>query len=265
MSLLRSLGEEQWTARTLAGEWQVRDVAAHLLDGQVRRLSLQRDQLRLEADTRGGDSYEDLVQFLNRLNHMWVDAFRRVSPTLLIGMLDQIGPQLAKFYESLDPMAPAFFPVAWAGQQESLCWMDVGRDYTELWHHQAQIRDAVGAPPLLSQEWLTPLLELSVHAIPVSLSGAPATAGTTVTFTVLGDTGGSWTATAAGRTWALEAGRPDSPSAEVRLSPDDAWRLFYNALPMDTALERAEVHGDPDLARRLLGARSVMVSRRSTP
>ena len=40
----------------------------------------------------------------------------------------------------------AIFSVAWAGESESENWFDVARDYTERWHHQQQIRDAVGRP-----------------------------------------------------------------------------------------------------------------------
>ena len=39
VSLLRGLGESDWTRPTLAGAWRVRDVAAHLLDGDLRKLS----------------------------------------------------------------------------------------------------------------------------------------------------------------------------------------------------------------------------------
>src|SRR5688572_4941575 len=43
MALLRSLTAEEWMAPTVAGAWTVRDVAAHLLDTGLRRLSMHRD------------------------------------------------------------------------------------------------------------------------------------------------------------------------------------------------------------------------------
>jgi hypothetical protein len=33
--------------------------------------------------------------------------------------------------------------VAWAGEAESKNWFHVARDYSEKWHHQQQIREAV--------------------------------------------------------------------------------------------------------------------------
>jgi hypothetical protein len=43
MELLRDLTPEDSSRPTLAGSWTVRDVAVHILDGQARRLSFQRD------------------------------------------------------------------------------------------------------------------------------------------------------------------------------------------------------------------------------
>lgn len=53
------------------------------------------------------------------------------SLTLADWQLPTTSCDLAKFFASLDPFAPAIFPVAWAGEQESFNWMDVARDYTE--------------------------------------------------------------------------------------------------------------------------------------
>src|SRR5438445_149211 len=41
--LLRGLSDAEWTARAV-GTWTVKDVAAHLLDTSLRRLSVQRDR-----------------------------------------------------------------------------------------------------------------------------------------------------------------------------------------------------------------------------
>ena len=39
LELLRSLTGREWEAQTLAPAWKVKDVAAHLLDTQLRKLS----------------------------------------------------------------------------------------------------------------------------------------------------------------------------------------------------------------------------------
>ena len=66
LELLRSLTPADWQRPTLARQWTVKDVAAHLLDGNLRTLSMLRDGHfgPAPADT----SYVGLVVHLNRLN-----------------------------------------------------------------------------------------------------------------------------------------------------------------------------------------------------
>src|SRR5206468_2720655 len=109
MSLLRGLPAEEWEKPTVARAWRVRDVAAHLLDTQLRRLSVQRDGHSLPPD-------RPLLEFLNHLNATWVEAARRFSPRVIVDLLDATGRTLASFIESLDPHGEAPFPVAWAGE-----------------------------------------------------------------------------------------------------------------------------------------------------
>ena len=43
IDLLRSLAPDDWERQTIAPRWKVKDVAAHLLDTQLRTLSFGRD------------------------------------------------------------------------------------------------------------------------------------------------------------------------------------------------------------------------------
>lgn len=43
--------------------------------------------------------------------------------------------------------------MSWAGEDGDAGWLDIGREFTEQWHHQMQIRDAVGAAPLPDPAW----------------------------------------------------------------------------------------------------------------
>jgi uncharacterized protein (TIGR03083 family) len=190
VALLRGLADEDWSRPTLARGWAVGDVAAHLLDTDLRRLSAQRDAHRPSAAVPGG--YEEVVAFINRLNAAWVETARRLSPRVLTDLLEWTGPQVAQLFASLAPDEEAAVPVAWAGEARSANWMDVGREYTEKWHHQAQIRDAVGAPRLDSRRWLGPVIELSVYALPHAFRGCEAGPGAALSVHVEGDAGGLW-------------------------------------------------------------------------
>ena len=43
LELLRSLSAQDWHRPTVCSAWCVKDIASHLLDGDLRRLSIQRD------------------------------------------------------------------------------------------------------------------------------------------------------------------------------------------------------------------------------
>jgi uncharacterized protein (TIGR03083 family) len=259
ITLLRGLPSADWQRPTAAARWRVRDVAAHLLDGMLRKTAVYRDEHPLPLATSIA-SDADLARFVNGLNASGVAYAERLSPRLITDLLQAAGGWAADVIEALAPHAPARFPVSWAGEAASANWMDTGREYTEWWHHQAQIRDAVGAPPLLERRWFEPLMAFSVRALPVAYAGVEAPPGTTVALLVDGAAPSAWSVVrtdAAG--WRVFAGAPPAPAASVRLDGSDAWRLFYNALSETAMAARLRVDGDAALARPLLRARSVIL------
>ena len=106
--------------------------------------------------------------------------------------------------------------------------MDIGREYTERWHHQMQIRDAVGAPGLL-QRRLEPLLDLSVHAFRRAYKQVAAPDGTVVHFEVDGESDYVWSVVRADSAWSVTRGRLPQAAAGLRTDADTAWKLLYNA------------------------------------
>src|SRR5918993_1932051 len=80
LDLLRSLSPEDWHRPTIAGEWRVRDVVAHLLDTPLRRLSFVRDGWAPNVVIR---SEADLVALVNAMNAEGVRTYGRLSPAVL--------------------------------------------------------------------------------------------------------------------------------------------------------------------------------------
>ena len=255
LKTLRALGADAWNRQTLAPQWKVRDVAAHLLDNDLRKIAVYRDGHLLPPDAPIA-SERDLTHFINRQNASGVAYAARLSPALIVDLLEITGRWVADLTEQLPPHGRSIFAVSWAGEAESENWMDTGREYTERWHHQMQIRDATGRPLLLSPEWMTPLLDISVRALPHAYRAVDAPAGASITVAVEGETTGAWTLRRQRAGWQLTAGRDDGASATVHLPADTAWRVFYNA-PYDRAQIR--VDGDDALAAPLLRTRSVIV------
>jgi uncharacterized protein (TIGR03083 family) len=259
VTLLRRLAPAEWQRSTVAGTWLVRDIVAHLLDSTLRRLSFSRDGMTPPLPPDAINSDRDFVAFINQLNATWVDAARRLSPRVLTDLYEAASRDAADWYESQSLEGPAIFAVSWAGEQASANWFDIGREFTELWHHQQQIRMAVGADPLPDSRYLHAVLDIAARGLPHAYREVPAEPGQTVVIDVAGPAGGQWTLRRENGRWTLLSGEPESPTTRVRLDQEAAWKLLFNALPQAEAADALSVAGLASLAGALLGARSVIV------
>src|SRR5262249_39785407 len=138
ITLLQSLSPAEWQVPTVCPQWTVKDIAAHLLDTNLRRISMLRDR-HFGDSPEAINSYEGLVRFLNRLNADWVKAAHRLSPALITELMQLSSNEVCRLNAQLDPFSNALFPVSWAGEEQSVMWFDLAREYTERWHHQQQI------------------------------------------------------------------------------------------------------------------------------
>jgi len=149
--------------------------------------------------------------------------------------------------------------VSWAGDERSDGWFDLGREFTEQWHHQAQVRDAVAAPPLRDPAWLHAVLLIALRGLPHAFRESRVETGRTLTIEITGTAGGVWTLKRDAGGWTLWAGQESGESARVTMSDDTAWRLLFNALSPENAESLVGRSGDPAVFAPLLRARSVIV------
>lgn len=262
LELLRSLAPDDWHRPTVCSEWAVKDIASHLLEGSRRRLSMMRDGYYPPGPPPGVDSYEALVGFLNRLNAEWTRATRRLSPRVLIALLEWAGPQLHELFAGLDPFARAMFPVAWAGERESLNWMDIAREFTEKWHHQQQIIHAVGAAsPIMTARLYGPVLDAFLRALPFTYEAVDAEEGTGVRVVITGEAGGVWSLVRRGGAWSLVEALDGPPDATVTIPQEDAWLAFTKRMDGHKKRERfpaINLEGDAELGGVALEMVSIM-------
>ena len=257
VELLASLSPEDWHKPTVAKLWNVKDIAAHLLDVSVRNIASLHHYQSNEPPPQI-NSYQDLVAFLNELNAVWVKAMKRASPQLLTEQLESACRQHFKYLQTLDPWAQSQFSVAWAGEDTSLNWFHIAREYTEKWHHQQQIRDAVGKPGLITKELFYPLIDTFMYALPHTYRNTPAKQGTVIKFTVSTQAGGDWFLKRSAK-WELVKGlSPQKIDASVTLDPDTAWKLFTKAISPETALAASATTGDILLANPIFNMVAVM-------
>ena len=261
LALLRSLSRQDWSRQTIAGAWTVRDVAAHLLDTPLRRLSFVRDGWPPDVEIR---SDADLARLVNAMNAEGVRTYGRLSPAILIDLLALAATQLRGHLRASAPDAAAAFPVSWAGEPTSAHWFDVAREYTERWHHQAQIRLAVGAlDPVMTARFYEPVVATFMHAVPHACRSLDAADGTRVDIHVDGVGGGRWTMTRVAGMWRLaplSAGTMEqaNPAASVTIPAALAWRLFTKGASPGEVAETCTWQGDAAVATAVLASRAIV-------
>ncbi|HTT90663.1 MAG TPA: hypothetical protein VMF65_14010 [Acidimicrobiales bacterium] len=86
----------------------------------------------------------------------------RSTPLTSSSLLEWSGEQVAAYHDSVQLDGPA--NVVWAGGRVPR-WLGLGRDFTERWVHQAQIREAVGRPRA-HDRYLPTVLSVFVWAYP---------------------------------------------------------------------------------------------------
>ena len=242
VDVLTDRSEAAWQTPTTPG-WTVADTVAHLLGDDLARLARTRDGHRVPGPAED----ETFEAFLDRLNDEWVVAARRLSPRLLVELLAHTGKQVRALWagHELDEPAEA---VTWAGVDPAPLWLDVARDYTEYWVHQAQVREALDEPLLDDPKFLEPVVSTFLRALPYTLRElTPSEGEATLTIQVSDLSPGDWYLRADPDGWRFVAavGHADTT---VTWDADTVWRLGCRMIDSPTARARAHVDGDVDVA-----------------
>jgi uncharacterized protein (TIGR03083 family) len=257
IELLTSLEPADWNKPTIAPLWTVKDIVAHLLDTNMRTVAAANNYSGKPPEKI--QSYNDLVNYLNELNAIWVKAMDRISPQQLIGLMQTTNEPYVDYLASLDPFASAQYAVSWAGEEQSENWFHIAREYTEKWHHQQQIRDAVGKPGIMHRELFYPCIDTFMRGLPHTYRNIMADEGALIEITISTEAGGSWYLQRNTNRWILIKDAPDkSPDAAIIIKPDTAWKLFTKGIKPQTAIEEADLRGDEKLSKVMFNMIAVM-------
>ena len=250
LRLLTVLEQHDWSRASAVPGWSVKDLALHLLDGELGVLSRNRD-----GDTSGlidAASHEALVKGLAAKNQRWIDGSQHLSPRVITDLLRWSGEQVSAYFSSVEPGASGH--VSWASDESVPVWLDIAREFTERWVHQMQIRDALGTVDDYAAKYLSTVLRVFVWAFPHQYHPV-AEPGTEVGIDL--ESGGEWSLRCQGdRVWTLETPAATTPAAWARLGDDVAWRVLTGA-PYER--RHLEIDGPPDLVEPLLQVRAVIV------
>lgn len=259
LDLLQSLSSEEWALPTACAGWSVRDLASHLLNGDLRYIAGHRDAYQSPSGPTVQPPYgrAEVTALVDRINEAWVTGAYFLSPRQLIDQLERSGIEYAETLAGLDMHAPGI-PVDWVAPGPAPVWLDVAREYTERWIHQAQLRVATGRPPLDDRWALYPVFDTFLLALPNTLQGIPAPTGANVHLTVRGSAGCTWIARKTSDRWEFGSDRGIEPFAALWIDQGDAWRLFTKGISPADVLPRVEQRGDPAALAAMLGMVTVL-------
>ncbi len=257
IDLLESLTLEEWNNQTVAKRWKVKDIASHLLDGNIRGLSISRDKY-FGKQVENINSYQELVTLINDQNMSWTNATQLISPQILIKLLSITGTEYIEHLKKLKPFDNAIFSVAWTGQETSQNWFHIAREYTEKFLHQQQIREAVNKQGIMTKELYYPFLDTLMYALPYTFRSVEAEQNTTISLIVSTDIGGQWNITKKEAGWALSTDNIQIPNSKVTIDPNTAWKIFSKSWTPKQVTDKIEIIGDIALGEQVLKMVTVM-------
>jgi hypothetical protein len=187
IDLLTNLKKSDWNKPTVLPNRSVKDLASHILDCSLRRLSMSRDNYRITPLKI--KTYKDLVKYIQKLNKTGIEFFKGLSPTILISLLKTSENWVYKYFKTLPLKGSAKFSVAWAGEEKSLNWFDIAREYTEKWHHQMQIRIALNKINIINTRKLFyPVINTFMRGLPHAYRNVKAKNKTGIEINIKGKT-----------------------------------------------------------------------------
>ena len=251
LELLSGLRAKQWQQPSGVGAWSVHQLTGHMLDGMLRRVAAQRDGWQPAPEVPITD-YASLVAHVNRLNRIGAEGLAGRSPRQLIDALARASAELIDCFAAVPLEASAFYAVAWAGEALSQHWFDVARELTEQWHHQQQLRVAVGAPELTQPDMTHAVLRTWMVGLPHAYREVQAAPGARVGIHLTGPGGGSWALRREADAWVFDAQPSGEPTTAITAPVAVIWRLYSRLLSPDQARPQLTTVGPAALAEPLL-------------
>ena len=259
IELVRSFDPEMWNRPTCYPTWRVREIVSHLVQTALTRISIERDRF-LPTATIESVSFSGLSDHIDTRNDAWATATSGLSPELLVEFVEFVEPRLVALIENTDIRGEATFAVAWAGETNSRMRFDIAREFTERWHHQQQIREAVRTRSITETRYLVPVIKTFVQCLPYWFREISVEAERCIKIEITGASGGVWELFSENGVWKIAERNEMEPDAIVRLTDDTAWRFWSRSVTEDEAAERIEFEGELPVRDVFLKSRAVMIA-----
>lgn len=255
LELLATIDEAEWQASSPCPGWSVLGLCCHLLGDDLSIISRHRDRYRGTSVPPGGDE-PTFIAWLDELQTQWVHASRRLSPRVVVELLEWAGPQVIDALSTKDPRARTAY-VTWAGIDPVPEWLNQVRELSEYWIHRQQLRQALGRASDLREDLFVPILDGLRWAYPFRLGQVEAEDGDTVTIELSGLAGATWYLVAGAAGWDFCPAPGSRRIAALAMTTEQAWRLLTNNLPAG-GRSQLDLFGDERILEVLVRTRAII-------
>jgi hypothetical protein len=259
ISFLKTLSLKDWNRSTILPEWKVADIAVHLLSGCIRKCSSVMNYQSGIKKYSEPQTYSSIVKMINENNEKWVNILRDLNRELIIELLNENYSRLILKFSKLDPEDESVHSVAWAGEDISKNWFDTAREYTELWHHQMQIREAFNDFEILDDYYYYKVIKTFFAALPNHFKKLNREVSYNLLIKIKDMKNGEWILVK--NTEGLVVSNEPENYADnfVIIEKNDAWKIFTKAVTYDTAKSLVNYSGKEDICLHLLKMACIMI------
>ena len=253
IELLQDLSADEWNYSTSSSKWTVKDIVAHLLDTDLRRISFQRDNLIPPTYGKQIENDKQLLEYINYLNNTWVEVSKRISPGVLIDLLGYIKIEMPKLLNSLNMNDEALFGVSWAGKLNQNAGLILPENTQRNGITNNKLEKLLANHFLSDEKWMCPLpIDTYVRGLPYLYQKVLPDITNTIVLLIVEDISNRKWILEKKNSWKLFVGDTLDYSSKIVMNADTAWRMFEKNISKEEAKQRITVEGNVELGQAML-------------
>ncbi len=236
---------------TVLPSWKVNNIISHLTGNalykttDIRRMAEQQEKSSIDFDS--------LAHIINANNERWVEALDYLDQTVLLDLYESsYSAMLLEFEKIQDLKSHAVHDVLWYSDDPSPWWLDMAREYTELWMHTAQICGYLDIAFPFEKQYSTLFHRICLLAVRRLFKSEENEVILriqigTETYNISSENGFG----------IPEKGKP--ADAVITMTDNAAWKLFSGISPTPEEASSIQIEGDRRIGGKFLKIESVMV------
>ncbi len=251
MNEFRKISESDFYGPTILPSWKINNVISHLAGNalyktsDIRKMKHPRKKSLIDFST--------LANIINASNEKWVEMLNSLDKNTLLDLYNFAYDTMLREFEGIQDLnEPAVHDVLWYSDEISPWWLDISREYTELWMHTAQISSYLDLPFPFEKQYSSAFFEICLLAIRRLYR-------TEEDEIVIAVHIGTQEYILSSREGHLDTEVIKPINASISMSDDVAWKIFSGIKLITNEINSIKIEGNTEIGRKLLDIESVMI------